>query len=169
MKILIVYLLTIFVIWCGLKLFGIPVSINVLPSFLSGEKVLFFKSWVWAASGKSWPSYRCWPSVPLLVEHGLYVTDRRVLHVFHLFRIIKQEESQWFEGKQGPGDNELVKDVSCGKSLLLGPYLDIVSENLLVKRWCRSPKVRLRLFMKKPESVRRIIAEAMTRNSQDNQ
>jgi hypothetical protein len=139
----------------------------MLPSFLPGEKVLFFKSWVWAGSFKSWPSYRWLLSVPLLVEHGLYVTDRRVLHVFHIFRIIKQEERQWFEGKQEPGDNELVKDVSCGKSLLLGPYLDIVSENP-VKRWYRSPKIRLRLFMKNPERIRRIIAEAMTQIHKSN-
>jgi hypothetical protein len=161
MKTLFVWIVIAFVIWCVHKITGVPVSCNVLPSLLPGEKVLFFKKWVWIASGKSRPTYRCWASVPPLMEHGLYVTDRRVLHVFHFFRIIKQETSQWFEGKQEPGDNELVKDVSCGKSMLLGPYLDIVSENLLVKRWYRSPKVRIRLFMKKPESVQLIIAGAM--------
>jgi hypothetical protein len=156
----------VFVIWCVLKLSGIPASFNVLPSFLPGEKVLFFKMWVWAASGKSWPSYRWSFSVPPFMEQGLYVTDRRVLVVFYIFRTIKFEDSLWFEGRGEPGGNEFVKEVNVGKSRIVGPYLEVVSESS-VKQWCRSPKIRLRLFMKNPEPIRRIIAEAMTRNSQD--
>jgi hypothetical protein len=76
---------------------------------------------------------------------------------------MRQELSQWFEGNQEPGDDETAKDVSVGRGRLLGPYLEIVSESG-VKRWYRSPKARLRLFMKNPESVRRIIAEEMTRS-----
>ena len=136
-------------------------KVNVLPSLLAGEKVLFFKPWVWAASGKSLPTYRVWCSLPPVLEHGLYVTDRRVLHVFHFCRLITQECSQWFEGKQEPGYDESVKDVSVGTGPLLGPYLDVVSESL-VKRWYRSRRLRLRLYMRNPESVCRIISEAMT-------
>jgi hypothetical protein len=137
----------------------------MLPAFLAGEKVLFFKRWVWAASGKLRPiyyGYRVWVSLPPLLEHGLYVTDRRVLHVYYFFRIIEFEFSQWFEGKQKPPDNELVKDASCGKNLLLGHYLDVVSENL-VKQWFRPlhVPVRIRLYMRNPAFVCQIISEAI--------
>lgn len=165
---LIVFIAFILVIWGVLKICGIPVSFSLLPAFLAEEKVLFFKRWVWAASGKARPIYygcRCWVSLPPLLEHGLYVTDKRVLHVYYFFRIIEFEFSQWFEGEQEPPDNELIKDVSYGKGLLLGPYLDIVSENL-VKQWFRPPQVqvRIRLYMREPAFVCQIISEAMRKN-----
>lgn len=150
---------------CGiLRICGIRTSVNVLPCLLTGEKVLFLKKWVWLGSAKSLPTYRWWPSVPPLVEDGLYVTDRRVLHVFHIFRLIKQEFSQWFEGKAEPGEDESLEDVSVRKSPLLGPYLDVLSQSP-VKRWYRSHQLRLRLFMRDPESVRRIISEAMAKST----
>ena len=164
MSALFLWITILAVTWVCLKLSGITVSFNVLPLFLPDEKVLFFKRWVWAASGKSLPTYRGWFSAPPFIEHGLYITDKRVLHVFLITRIIKQEESQWFKGMQGPENNELVKDVNCGNSLLFGPYLDIFSENLFEKRWYRSPELRIRLFMKKPEFIREIIAKAMLQN-----
>lgn len=166
MEKLMALIVLVLAIWGILRIFGIRTSINLLPSLRAGEKVLFLKRWVWVGSVKSLPTYRWWPSLPPIVEHGLYVTDRRVLHVFHIFRLLTQELSQWFESKGEPGDDELLKDVRGGRSLLLGPYLDIVSESL-VKRWWRSPRCRLRLFMRSPESVRRIISEAMTRSCEE--
>ena len=160
MEKLILLIVLVLVICGGLRIFGIRTSINLLPSLRAGEKVLFLKRWVPVGSVKSLPTYRWWCSLPPLVEHGLYVTDRRVLHVFHIFRLLTQEFSQWFQAKQEPPDDETAKDVSVGRGRLLGPYLDIVSESG-VKRWFRSRDLRLRLFMKDPESVRRIISEAM--------
>lgn len=166
MEKLIALIVLVLAIWGILRIFGIRTSINLLPSLRAGEKVLYFKRWVWAASGKSRPSYRVWCSLSPLVEHGLYITDRRVLHVFHLFWLLTQEFSQWFEGKGEPPDDESLKDVSVGRSLLLGPYLEIGSENL-VKQWGRSPRLLVHLFMRNPESVRRIISEAMTRSCEE--
>jgi hypothetical protein len=168
LRVVIVFISIVLILWCLLKITDIPTSLSMLPSFLPGEKVLFFKRWVWAASAKTRPiyyNYRWWFSLPPLLEHGLYVTDRRVLHVYYIFRIIKCEFSQWFEGKQEPPVNELVKDVSCGKSRLLGPYLDIVSENLVKQRF-RPPQVqvRIRLYMRDPAFVCQIISEAMGKN-----
>jgi len=169
MKILIVVICIIFIPWCVLRILGVPASLNLLPSFLPGEEVLFFKRWVWVSSGKSWPKYYRWGfSLPPFMESGMYVTDRRVLYVHYLFRSTEFEFSQWFEGKQGAGNNELVKKVSCGKSWLLGSYLEVVSDNS-VKQWCRSPQMRIRLFMKNPEPVCRIIAEAMLQNHEGSQ
>jgi hypothetical protein len=147
----------------GLRLMGVRFKFNVLPSLLAGEQVLFLRGWVRVGSVKAPPTYRWWCSLPPLLEHGPYVTDRRVLHVFHIFRLLTEEFSQWFEGRQGPGDDESVKDVTVGSSLLLGPYVDVVSESL-VKRWYRSRRLRMRLFMRDPESVCQIISQAMARS-----
>ena len=161
MQTLILVIFIIFTLWCALKIFGQAVSLNMLPSFLAGEKVLFFKRWVWAGSFESWPTCYRWNfSIPPLTEQGLYVTDRRVLDVIYIFRIIKLEYSLWFEAGGGPGDNEFVKEVNVGKSWIVGPYLEVVSESA-VKQWWRSRRLQSRFFIKNPESVRKIIAETM--------
>lgn len=162
MKTLGLLIILAFVIKVGLRMFGIRTSINLLPSFQAGEKVIFFKKWIWLGSVKSMPTYRWWLSLPPIVEHGLYVTERRVLHVFHIFRLLKQEFSQYFEEKDKAGYDEFIKEVNVGKSWLIGPYLEIVSE-CSIKPWYRSSKAWLQLFMKNPESVSRIIAEEMTK------
>jgi hypothetical protein len=153
----------LFTLWCVIRIFGQPVSLNMLPSFLAGEKVLFFKRWVWAGSWKSWPTCYRWNfSTPPFTEQGLYITDRRVLEVIYIFRTIKLEYSLWFEGRGGPGDNEFVKEVNVGKSWIVGPYLEVVSESS-VKQWWRSRRLQSRFFMKNPESVRRVITETITK------
>ncbi len=148
-----------------LKLFGIRTSFNLLPLLRHEEKVLFLKRWVPIGSVKSLPTYRWWVSLPPFVEHGLYVTNRRILHVFIIFRLLKQEHSQWFHGKQEPEDEELFKEAEVGRSLLLGPYVDVVSENV-VKRWWRSRRCRLRLFMRDPESVYKVISAISCQHQQ---
>ncbi|UCG47880.1 MAG: hypothetical protein JSU94_20675 [Phycisphaerales bacterium] len=144
---------------------GMRYKFNVLAGLLPGEKVLFFKPWVWAASNKSLPSYRGFFSLPPLWEAGLYVTDRRVLFVAQLFRLVTQELDQWFEGKNRPGDDEVIKQVRVGKSRLFGPYVEIVSDDP-VKRWYRSRRARLRFFMKQAESVCSTISEAMAKGAE---
>jgi len=138
---------------------SVAFSFNLLPSLLPGEKVLFFKRWVWGLSAKSPPSYRIFWSAPPLWEAGLYVTERRLLLVVHLFRLLTQQVSLWLDGQHQPGGHECVEDVSVGRSRLFGPYLEVVSENP-TKEWFRSPRCRSRFFMRDPESLRRIIAEA---------
>ncbi len=166
---LIAVALIIFVSWCVAKICGQPAWFNLLPSFLAGEKVLFLKRWVWAASERSGPYYYRWSfSIPPVMEQGLYVTDRRVLAVFYIFRVLKFEYSLWFEGRCEAGNNEIVKEVNARKRRIAGPYLEIVAESP-VKRWFHSRQGTVHIFMRNPESVRKIIAEAMTRNSQDNQ
>jgi hypothetical protein len=139
-------------------------KLSMFPPLLPGEKVLLFREWLWLGSVKSLPTYRVWFFPPPLFEEGLYVTDRRLLHVFHFVRVLTQEFSQWFEGKAERGEDELLKDLSIGRSRLLGPYLDVVSESP-VKRWYRSRRLRLRLFMRNAEPLCRIISEAMTQKT----
>lgn len=154
--------------WCVLRICGQRDSLDMLVSFLPGEKVLFLKRWLWAASGRSWPYYYRWSfSIPPVMDQGFYVTDRRVLLVGYMFRVLKFEYSLWFEGKGEPGDKEVVKEVNAGKSRIAGPYLEIVSESP-VKQWFRSRQATVHIFTRNPESVRRIIAEAMAQDSKEN-
>jgi hypothetical protein len=140
---------------------------NLLPSLLPEEKVLFVNKWVWFSSGSSSPNYRILFSLPPLWEQGVYITDRRVLFIAHLFRLLTQEFYQWFEGKGVPGDNEFIKEVTVGRNWLLGPYLQVVSEN--PKARFRSSRARVRLYMRKPEPACRIITEEMTKSTQNGQ
>jgi hypothetical protein len=133
---------------------------GVLPSILPGEKVLGFKKWIWALSGKSLPSYRLFFSIPPLWEAGVYVTDRRILFVAYVARLIRQEVSLWFEGRAEPGDRDFVKDISSGRGRLLGPYLQVISLNTQ-KHWYRSPWLRVRVFMKHPKLLQQAISAAM--------
>ena len=168
MKSLVALIILALIIWGVLRICGIRISFNILPSFIDREEVLLSKRWVWLGSAKSLPTYRWWPSLPPLVEHGLYVTDKRVLHVFHIFRLFKQEFSQWYVEKGGLKDNDFVKEVATGKSWLLGPYLEIVSRNS-AKRWYRSSEARLRLFMRSPENICELIDKKIAENSKNNQ
>jgi hypothetical protein len=137
---------------------GIRFKLNLLPAFLPGEKVLYFKKWLWFCSGLSFPNYRIFFSLPPLWEGALYVTNRRVLFVGYLFRFINQEFDQWFELEEKPPDTEIIRGVRVGKNRLLGSYLEIISGNS-VKHWYRSSKVRIRLYIKDAEIVDRIVKD----------
>ena len=139
---------------------GFRFSFNMLPKLLPGEKVLSFKPWLWFASGKSFPYYRIFFPVPLLLEDGFYVTDKRILSVTYMCRLVSQEYSIWFKGKGEPQDNEFVERADVGRNLLLGPYLEVISD-VFPKPWYRSRRARLRLFMKDAESVSNVINETM--------
>lgn len=133
---------------------------NVLPSLLPEERVLFRKDWVWAASGKSLPSYRWFFSLPPLCEAGLFVTDRRILFLAYLLRLLTQEFSVWFDGKAESANDEMLIDVRVGRTRLAGPYLETISERP-DRCWYRSQRARVRLFMRDPDAVHRIITEAV--------
>ena len=138
---------------------------NLLPRLLPGEKVLLFKKWIWAASGKCSPSYRLFFGLPPLWELGLYVTHRRLVHVSFLCRLMMQEFSQWFEQEAPPGDQELVREVSVARNPLFGPYLEVISEDP-GKHWYRAHRLRVRLFTKDAARLCAAISEAMTMSAE---
>ena len=140
---------------------------NLFPSFLSGEKMYISQEHIRAFSVKSPPSGRVNLSAPLLLETRVYVTDRRVIFIVHIFRILAGEHSLWFEGRDESEARDIIKGVNIGKRPLLGPYLEITSENP-TKRWYRGRQLRSRFFMKKPESVYNVIIEAMAKNPDKN-
>jgi hypothetical protein len=125
---------------------------------------LVFENRIRGYSLKSPPSDRLNLSLPPVLEAVVYITDRRILLVVHIFRILSGEHSLWFEGGGKPGAKEFIKEVNIGKRQRLGPYLEIISESS-AKRWYRSPEAQLRLFMSNPESIRKIIAEEITGDS----
>jgi len=142
---------------------GERVKFNLLPILQPGEKVLLVKRWVGFCTYLSSPNYRWSFSLPPVQEQGLYVTDQRVLHILHVFRLFTVEFDQWFEKKSNNSDTEFIKEVNTGRNLLCGPYLEIVSENSS-KPWYRSRRVRMRLYMKNPKYACQIITEAITEN-----
>jgi len=149
----------------GLPLMGLRLKVNLHPFFHPGEKALFTEPWVWLMSWKSFPNFRVTFSIPPLSEAGMYVTDRRVLLIFHLFRIVTMESSFYLDENAQTGGNDCLKEVTVGHSRLFGPYLQMISENPQ-KKWYRSTRARIRIFMRNPESLRRIITAAMeTRES----
>lgn len=138
----------------------LKVSLNLPARLLAGERVLYFKPIVWAASAKSLPSYRLSFSLPLLQEMGLCITDRRIFLPCWLFRLFRFEWAAWFTGEDHTADQDHLETVAVGRNAFLGPYLEIITCNP-VEHWWRGPKARIRLFMKNPEPVRRLICEAL--------
>jgi hypothetical protein len=138
----------------------LKVSLSLPVRLRAGERVLYFKSIVWAASGKSLPSYRLSLSLPLIQEMGLYITDRRVLLPCWLLRLVRIEWTAWFTGENKTTGEDQLETVAVGRNAFLGPYLELITCNP-VDHWWRSRKARIRLFMKNPEPVCRLISEAL--------
>ena len=132
----------------------------MLPRLEPGEKVLYFKSILWAVTGKSLPSYRASFSCPPIQEMGLYVTDRRVFLPGWVLRIFRVEWMAWFAETHKIADRDYVEAVSVGRNRLFGPYLELITCNP-VQHWWRSRKARIRLFLKSPEPVCRLITETL--------
>jgi hypothetical protein len=132
---------------------------GLLPNLLSGERVLHFQKRVGVTLWKSLPTYRFNVSWPPLSEMGLYVTDRRVIVVSHVFRLVTHEFSLWFPGTAPGAAYELLKRVTIGQSRWFGPYLDLISEHP-EKRWYRSRELRLRLYLRQPEMLAGVVVTA---------
>ena len=139
---------------------GSNFSLNLFPRFLAGERVLHCQPWLWASSGKSLPSYRVSLSFPFVHEMGLCLTDRRVLLSCCLFRLIRVEWTAWLGSRAASADGDSIKEVSVGRSSWLGRYLQLVTYDP-VEHWWRSREARIRFFMKNPEPLCRLIAEAL--------
>jgi hypothetical protein len=126
---------------------------------------LLSKKWIWAGSAKSLPSYRVFFPLPPLCAFGLYVTDRRVLTVAHLFLLFTVEVSQWFEGKADVQGIDIIEEVRIGRIFGIR-FLEIVSHSSK-RRWWRSSRLRLRLFMRDAEPVYRLILQAAKTGGQN--
>lgn len=137
-------------------------GINMLPQFEPGEEVVYFKPWVWGASAKSLPTYRLYWSLPPLWEMGVYVTDRRVLVVTHLLRLLRSDYSIWFGEDAAFMGREVVRDVSVQSVPILGRCVEVVSEDR-AWHWYRSHRLRLRLFTRDPEPIYATIAQRIRR------
>ncbi len=141
------------------RILGVRCRFDLTPGLLPGERVLVVRRWVWAGSFRSLPSYRVFFSLPPLWEVGLYITDHRLLVVSYLFRLLTTEFSQWYEGKADPGDHDIIQEARVGRSSIGGSFLEIISDNPK-RRWWRSSKARIRLFMGDADSTYRVISQA---------
>ena len=137
---------------------------NQQPPLLIGESVLYFQPHVWVASGKALPSYRVTVSVPFIQEMSLCVTDKRVVFSCRLFRLMRFDWAAWYVTEDSAGDLDRIEEVSIGTSLLLGPYLQMMTSNP-VRHWWRSRFARIRIQMKDPEPVCYLISERLGTSS----
>jgi hypothetical protein len=137
---------------------------HALAELRPGESVLMFRKWVRALSVTSSPSYRVFCSVPPLFEAGLYITNRRVLVVASVLRLLVQEVSQWHAGQAEAVGDDVIRRLDVGQGRWLGPFLDVVSTSNQ-RNWYRSPELRMRLYMGDAEQARRIIDEFLPESS----
>ncbi len=144
---------------------GVRFKFGPLPELLPGERVLRMKDWIWASSFKSLPTYRVFVSVPPLLEAGLYVTERRILIVAYVLRLLVEEVSYWFPGKAEGSDRELVKAARIQHGHMLGSYLEIISEDAK-RHWYRSRELRTRIFTRQAEGLHGVILTALNNGSQ---
>jgi hypothetical protein len=157
---------TIFLMYSYMKSMDATVEFNLLPSFSADEKIIYSKKRVWALTVKSLPTFRYFLSIPPLWDVSFYVTDKRIFIVGYLFRFLKFETSQWYY--QENDNAELLKEFNIGRSKIFCSYLEVISENS-VKKWYRSPLLGIRFFMKNPEDVYKIIAEAVDKHRRNDQ
>ena len=136
------------------------VGVSLPPRLQAGERVLYFKPIVWAASGKSLPSYRLSLWLPFVQEMGLYITDRRVFLPCWLFRLFRFEWTAWLTGADQSTDQDHLETAAVGRKPFVGPYLELVTCNP-VKHWWRSRNARVRLFMKDPDPLCRLLGERL--------
>jgi len=139
---------------------GPQFSLSLPSRLLAGERVLYFKPIVWAASGKSLPSYRLSVSLPPIQEMALYITDQRLLLPCWVLRLFRVEWAAWFSAGDRTADQDHVVTVTVGRAALFGPYLELITCNP-VEHWWRAREARVRLFMKHPEPVCRLIVQAL--------
>jgi hypothetical protein len=132
---------------------------SVLPKLQEGETVLLFLPTVWVISSKSMPSYRVFASVPPLFEAGVYVTERRILILVSLLRLVTQEVSLWLSGFVRSDEDE-VHGSSVGKGSILGPYLDVMTTNKGT-HWLRSPDLRVRMYTWHAHQAHAIISQLL--------
>ncbi|MBI5388284.1 MAG: protein kinase [Verrucomicrobia bacterium] len=131
---------------------------NLLTELLPGERVLQFKKWIWGISAKSPPSYRLFFSLPPLLEAGLYITDRRVVLISTLVRLLSQEVSVWFPTQAKSEDRDWLKEASTGQNRF-GRYVELISEDAR-KHWYRSREMRLRFYTRAPALLQQAITAA---------
>lgn len=127
-----------------------------MSTFLPDEEVLHTVPSVGFISSKSFPSYRLFFPLRPLWSASLYITDRRVVLVAYLFGFVFQEFTAWYPAKAPQNDQELVDSTCVGNMRVLGPYLEVVSQNNnrpWYWRWACSPRIRMRFYMKRPEPL----------------
>ncbi|MBA4148135.1 MAG: protein kinase [Verrucomicrobia bacterium] len=137
---------------------GLQFRFNPYPALLPGERVLHFKKWLWAMSSKSIPGYRLFFSFPPFWDAGFYVTDRRVIVVSSIFRLLYQDFSIWFSQDIKAPNVDVLKGVSVGRGFF-GSYLETISE-ASEPGWYRSSGLRVRIYTRETEALQKIISDA---------
>ena len=130
-------------------------TIRITPDVpvVAGETILCPRRTVYAGSASSWPTYRLFFSLPPLLEVGLLVTDHRVLLHGLCLRLVAHVQSLWFTRKDG---REQLDSVPAGRVPIFGDVLEFHSIES-ARRWYRSQRMWLRLFVRGAAEVAAII------------
>lgn len=153
-------------------------GLGMVPRFRSGETVLA-QSGCRVVSGKSLPSYRVTFIMPPLVDMSLIVTDRRVLLVAYVARLLRQEFSVWYAEPSTAGEAETIRRENKATALLYegfaplreadvlravsvgssrwGTFLELNSETAK-KQPLRGVALRLRCYTRNAPKLAEIIA-----------
>ena len=158
MKWLIIIISSVLIAWLICKICDITISFGKDPSLVDGETVLLKQKRILLASGGSWPNYRVFFAIPLLLEYDLYISNKRVIHSCRILVFLKQESSQWFS-KEASMKGDVIRDVTARKNWL-GNYLDIKSD-FSPRPWYRSTEGNIRVYTKKAELLCNTICEEM--------
>lgn len=148
------------------RLMTVRASCSTLAMMAPGEKVLFSKPrlWFWHYRGP-W-SYRFNLSCPVVAETGLYITDKRLLLIFGMMRLIFLEHSIAIAGADVDSHTGRVTGARVARSRLLGRYVEILFAT--GKCNCHVPKQGLlRFYMKAADALSQIINDAVANSRQE--
>lgn len=113
-----------------------------------------------AITGLCLPNYRIGFPLRGVCSFQLLVTTHRILLITDLLVLWMQEIDIWFPGKMPEDQTELLTGVAV-RNGLFGRCLEIKSKDPRRWRWLCASNLTLRFFFRDPESLEKIILEAM--------
>lgn len=143
---------------------GIVFKFGRMSSLEDGEHMLQTIDSIGFMTTLSPPSYYMTVSLPPFVRASISLTTRRFFLVVYCGGTVFQELSSWYPGRAPEGNAEYVASVRTGNMVWAGPYLEVVSRNEGRPWYCRlcyAPYIRMRFYMKDPDSPCEIMMEQM--------
>jgi hypothetical protein len=97
-------------------------------------------------------------------QNKLTASERRILILVSLFRLVTQEVSLWLGDFARPDEDE-IHGSSVGKGSVLGSYLDVMTTNDGT-HWLRSTDLRVRMYTRHAHQAHAIISQLLASREQ---